>query len=182
MKKLPFFLIVLWVTTLLFPACEVENCPPNTMSYLKFTFADQYGKAVKIVDTTSVIGMIYTDVTIYDTLENGTIEEKIVHDSLIHDTLLNREVGATEFKVPLSYDSETSFILAYLHAKPDTIRISHRNIPYFMNLDCGTMMFYEIQQATSTRHQLDSLQIINPNIDNNEKENIKIYFTVTDTE
>lgn len=182
MKKLPFLLVILWAAILFFPACEVENCPPNTMSYVKFTFADQHGKAVQIVDTTSVIGMIHADVTVYDTLDDGTIKEEIVYDSLIHDTLINREAGASEFKVPLSYAGETSFILAYLHARPDTIRISHRNIPYFMNLDCGTMMFYEIQQATSTRHQLDSLQIINPNIDNNEKENIKIYFTVTDTE
>lgn len=182
MKKLPFILGILLLTALFFPACEVENCPPNTISYLKFTFANQQGKAVKIIDTTTVIGMIYTDVTVYDTLDDGTIKEKIVYDSLIHDTIINREAGAESFKVPLSYSNETHFILAYLHARPDTIHISHRNVPYFMNLDCGTMMFYEIQQVTSTRHQLDSLQIINSNIDNNEKENIKIYFTVTDTE
>ena len=182
MKRLPFILIILLLAASFFPACEVENCPPNTISYLQFTFADQHGKAVKITDTTSVIGMISTDVTVYDTLDDGTLAERIVYDSIIHDTLINQESEAESFKVPLSYDTETSFIFAYKHAKPDTIHISHRNIPYFTNLDCGTMMFYEIQQATSTRHQLDSLQIINSNIDNNEKENIKIYFTVTDTE
>lgn len=182
MKKLPFLLFILWIAVLFFPACEVENCPPNTMSYIKFSFVNQHGKAVQLIDTTSIIGMIHADVTVYDTLDDGTIKEEVVYDSLIHDTLINREVGASGFEVPLSYSDKTSFILAYLHAKPDTIHISHRNIPYVTNLDCGTMMLYEIQQATSTRHQLDSIQIINPNIDNNEKENIKIYFTVTDTE
>ena len=51
-----------------------------------------------------------------------------------------------------------------------------------MNLDCGTMMFYEVTSAESTTRMLDSLVITNPNIDNNEKENFKIYFTVTDTD
>lgn len=182
MKKLPFILALLWVFCLFFPSCEVENCPPNSMAYLKFAFSDQHGRSVTIADTTSIIGMTYADVTVYDTLDDGSIEEKVVHDSLIHDTLINREANAESFKVPLSYNSRTEFIFAYQHARPDTIRITHRNIPYFMNLDCGTMMFYEVQQVTSTRHQLDSVQITNPKIDNNEKENIKIYFTVTDTE
>ena len=51
-----------------------------------------------------------------------------------------------------------------------------------MNLDCGTMMFYEVTEATSTNRMMDSLVITNPNIDNNEKENFKLYFTVADTE
>ena len=128
MKKLPFLLFILWIAVLFFPACEVENCPPNTMSYIKFSFVNQHGKAVQLIDTTSIIGMIHADVTVYDTLDDGTIKEEVVYDSLIHDTLINREVGASGFEVPLSYSDKTSFILAYMHAKPDTIHISHRNI------------------------------------------------------
>jgi hypothetical protein len=59
--------------------------------------------------------------------------------------------------------------------------LTHRNIPYFINLDCGTMMFYEVTGAETTTRMLDSLVITNPNIDNYEKENFKIYFTISDT-
>ena len=44
------------------------------------------------------------------------------------------------------------------------------------------MMFHEVEHVTYTHHQLDSLTITNPNIDNNEKENFRIYFTAADSE
>lgn len=43
------------------------------------------------------------------------------------------------------------------------------------------MMFYEVTSAEATTRMLDSLVITNPNIDNYEKENFKVYFTVTAT-
>lgn len=83
----------------------------------------------------------------------------------------------TKTRIVLSYRS-----LDQRFQGTDTLFISHRNKPYFTNLDCSTMMFYELTSTTATRHRLDSIQIINPNIDNNEKENIKIYFTVANSD
>ncbi len=183
MKRLLYIIGLLMLLGILMPACEVENCPPNSMSYAHFTLTDQFGKSFKSSDTISIIGQMTTDVTVYDTLPDGSLQERIVHDSLISDTLVNRESGADFFKVPLSYNSNTRFILQYrsLERRPagsDTIQIMHKNIPYFTNLDCGTMMFYEITEVKASHHRMDSIQIINPSIDNNEKENFKIYFTV----
>lgn len=84
--------------------------------------------------------------------------------------------------LPLSYGETTRFIFKYNRQGQDVITIKHRNIPYFINLDCGTMMFYEVLEATSTNRMMDSLVTTNPNIDNNEKENFKLYFTTTDAE
>ena len=161
-KSLPAILSVL-LSAILIPACEVENCPPNALSFAHFTFVDQYGRSVVYTDTLSVYGQ--TD----------------YGDPVVQDTLVNREMNVGELSLPLSYGTQTRFILRYNSRTQDVITITHRNIPYFMNLDCGTMMFYEVTGAETTSRMLDSLVITNPNIDNNEKENFKIYFTVTDT-
>ena len=187
MKKLPVLLLVMLTTMFLIPGCEVENCPPNAMTYAHFSLADQNGKAFNTSDTISVIGQTVADVTVYDTLDDGTLQARIVQDSLISDTIINRESGAGSFSIPLSYANHTRILFSYSSVGQtfrgiDTIEISHRNIPYFTNLDCGSMMFYEITNVTATRHRMDSLVIINPNIDNNEKENFKIYYTVADTD
>ncbi len=161
MKKLSVIFCVMFLSAFFFPACEVENCPPNALAFAYFSFVDQYGRAVAYTDTLTVVGQI----------DSG--------DSTINDTLINRETKVSELSLPLSYGTQTRFVLSYNGRTQDVITIDHRNIPYFMNLDCGTMMFYEVTNAETTTRMLDSLVITNPNIDNNEKENFKIYFTVT---
>lgn len=170
MKRLPvLFFFILASAIMLVPSCEVENCPPNALSYLHFSLVDQNGRTFKTSDTITIVG------------------QTTASDTLVSDTLINREAGANSFSLPLSYDAYTQFVFIY-HALDvgyvgrDTIRIDHHNIPYFTNLDCGTMMFYEITGTTHTHHRLDSITITNPNIDNNEKENIRIYFTVAGVE
>lgn len=187
MKRFPVVLCAVLLACSLIPGCDVDNCPPNAMTYAHFTLADQYGKTFKTSDTISVIGQTYADVTVYDTLANGELQPRTVYDSLIADTFVNRENAASSFSIPLSYADKTRILFAYrglggTFAGTDTVELTHRNIPYFTSLDCGTMMFYEITEATFTRHRLDSVVITNPNIDNNEKENLKIYFTVSNAD
>ena len=187
MKKLLYIVCIISLAGFVIPACEVENCPPNTMTYLHLTLSDQYGRTFKTSDTITVFGQTYADVTVYDTLPDKTLQPRIVYDSLVSDTFINKEYGANGFSIPLSYADQTRIVLSYRSLDQrfqgtDTLFISHRNKPYFTNLDCSTMMFYELTSTTVTRHRLDSIQIINPNIDNNEKENIKIYFTVANSD
>ena len=179
MKKLPAIFSFIFILACCFQACEVENCPPNALSYAHFTFVDQHGRQVTPTDPTSVYGVIKADVVVLDSLPDGTVVERVVHDSLVTDTLINQEQNMKSFKVPLSYSNETKFILDYGGKRQDYIIVQHRNIPYFMNTDCGTMMFHEVTGVTNSLG-IDSIQIINPNIDNYEKENFKIYFTVVD--
>lgn len=164
MKKLPIVLGILLVAVVsFFPACEVENCPPNALAYAQFAFVDQYGRSVQYTDTLTVIGQLETA------------------GKTIYDTLINKSTNTSTLSLPLSYGEQTRFIFQYTNRQSDILTITHRNIPYFINLDCGTMMFYEVTGAETTTRMLDSLVITNPNIDNYEKENFKIYFTVSDT-
>ena len=181
MKKLPVILCMLMAIAFALPACESEDCPPNAVAFVHFSLVNQRGNAVQITAPVTIIGQIEADVTVHDTLPDGSIADRVVRDSLINDTLVNQESNAGSFSLPLSYGDATRFIINYNGMDQDEINLKHRNIPYFLNVDCGTMMFHEITEATTTFHQIDSIVVINPNIDNNEKENIKIYFTVADT-
>ena len=182
MNKLPaIFIVLILFSVFILNSCEGENCPPNAMAYAKFTMVNQNGTAVAPTVPTSIIGQMTADVTVYDTLDNGQIVERIVEDSIISDTLVNKESNMSTFKVPLSYSDQTTFIINYNGEQQDYITIRHNNIPYFMSVDCGAMMFHEATEVTHS-NGIDSIVIINPNIDNYEKENFRIYFTVSDTQ
>lgn len=181
MKKLPLIISIIILFTFGLYSCEEDSCPPNALAYAHFSLVNQKGNAISIIVPTSIIGQIKTDVTVYDTLPDGSIKESVVLDSIISDTLINKESNMSSFSVPLSYSDETSFIIDYNGMQKDYITVKHRNIPYFMNVDCGTMMFHEVTEVSHS-NGIDSIITINPNIDNYEKENFKIYFTVSDNQ
>lgn len=147
-------------------ACEADNCPPNALSYIRLNFADRAGNAVSYNDTLSVVGMaIGLDSTGMDVI--------------VKDTLINLEAKVSKLSLPLSYANRTTFVIYWNKAVSDTIAVEHRNIPYYMSNECGTMMFYEIKNIETTHHLIDSVGVTNAGIDNNEKENVKIYFNVS---
>ena len=155
MRRLLFSGGVAVAALLLVPSCEVENCPPNALSYACFNLKDANGRNVSFTSAVSVIG---------ETEAGGK------------DTIVNKQANAQSFSLPLSYADQTRFILVYPDQTTDTITVTHRNIPHFMNIDCGSMVFHEVQAVQTTRHLIDSIVITNPHIDNNEKENFQIYF------
>ena len=163
MKKLPIVLGILLVAVVSFSQLVKWKLSAQCTGVCQFAFVDQYGRSVQYTDTLTVIGQLETA------------------DTTIYDTLINKSTNTSTLSLPLSYGEQTRFILQYANRQRDVLTITHRNIPYFINLDCGTMMFYEVTGAETTTRMLDSLVITNPNIDNYEKENFKIYFTISDT-
>ena len=64
----------------------------------------------------------------------------------------------------------------------DTITLIHQNIPYLQNIECGTMMFYKVEDIKYTTYNLKSIEIVNSDINNEEKKNFNIYYVVNATE
>ena len=56
----------------------------------------------------------------------------------------------------------------------DTITLIHQNIPYLQNIECGTMMFYKVEDIKYTTYNLKSIEIVNSDINNEEKKNFNI--------
>jgi hypothetical protein len=138
--------------------CYSNNCPLTTISYAHFDF---YGstskKAVSYNSTMTVAGypMDYEDQA---------------------DTIYNAESSLSSLSLPLSYTSQTTYVLHYTDLMKDVITIQHRNIPFVSDIECGTMMFYEIESIDYTTNAIDSIVVKNADINNEEKQNFIIYF------
>ena len=89
MKKLPAILGLLLLICIFFPGCEVENCPPNSMSYAYFSLVDQHGRSFNTSDTITIVGQTHADIVVYDTLPDGSLQSLTQHWSSIqlHDEL-----------------------------------------------------------------------------------------------
>lgn len=139
--------------------CNEVACPLNNTIYATYTFyaRDDQGKLqqIEVMDTLNVTAA-------------GT-------DSI----LINRETGASQLQLPLSYRGRTDTLIFTLTntagiSNRDTLWISKISSEYFESPDCPTVMFHEITGVRSTHQFIDSIYIEKPNIDYNATENFKI--------
>lgn len=175
MRRLPFITILLLSLIFILNGCNNTNCPLNTVAFAHFEFLNSSDhKQYSMADNVTITGFTIADVTIKDTLDDETEVTKIVKDSLLNDTLFNRP--KTNMSLPLSYNSKTTYVIHYNEKMKDTIVVEHTNIPYLENIDCGTMMFYKVNSISYTTNSLDSIVMVNPDINNEEKINFYIYY------
>ena len=144
----------------------IVRLPPIPLPISTF-WMQKHTKLVKFSPAFDVTGFITTDVIVRDTLEDGTIKETVVKDSLMNDTIFNK--AESSMSLPLSYTSKTTYVLHYTEKMRDTITLIHQNIPYLQNIECGTMMFYKVEDIKYTTYNLKSIEIVNSDINNEEK-------------
>ena len=156
------FTVALLAISILTTGCEEEECSLTTQSIARFDFrSSQTNGSVKLSEGATVTG-------------SATIAGK--QDV---DTLFNQ--AQSYMSVPLSYTDKTTYVMHYTELMRDTIVISHRNIPFVSNIECGAMMYYEVLDLSYTTNALDSVTLGNPRITNEETTNFNIYYRVTDT-
>lgn len=112
-------------------------------------------------------------------VDNGYKETVSItrHDSII----LNRIPNASKLSLPMAYHNQgDTLIFNYSSlSRNDTIYIAHDNFPQVNLPECGTYMFHRITGAKSTDTSIERIEISNPNVNYEGKENIKIYFMGT---
>ena len=115
-------------------------------------------------------------------LTNGVMISGIatINNSAIVDTLFNQ--AESYMTLPLSYTNQTTYVMHYSETLHDTIWLTHKNIPFVGDIECGSMMYYKIEDLNYTTHVLDSVTLVNPEINNEEKKNFNIYYHATDSE
>ena len=163
MKKTFALLFIVLMSSLLIQSCGESDCSLSTISYARFDFLDS--KTNKAV-----------------TLTNGAIISgtTTINNTLVTDTLFNR--AESYMSVPLSYTNQTTYVIHYSETVSDTIWLTHKNIPFVSDIECGTMMFYQVEDLSYTIHVLDSVTLVNPEINNEEKKNFNIYYRAADSE
>lgn len=95
--------------------------------------------------------------------------------------MLNRLARFTSFTLPMSYANGRDELLFIMKdttgvTRTDTVTIAKTNVPHFESVDCQPRFFHTITDVKTTHHRIDSIAIANPNVDNDEKENLLIYF------
>ena len=163
MKKTFTLLFSFLISCILIQSCGESDCSLSTISYARFDFLDsKTQKAVALTDGAMITGIV-------------TIE-----DTMIVDTVFNR--AESYMSVPLSYTNQTMYVMHYSETLRDTIRLIHKNIPFVSDIECGSMMFYQVEEFSYTTNVLDSVTLVNPEINNEEKKNFNIYYRTADSE
>ena len=146
--------------TLMGTACETTDCPLNNIVYSTYGFyaiMEEGETQVSLLDTLTITAA-------------GT-------DSI----LLNRMVNASGVELPVSYSAAVDTLIFHFtdsvsRIRRDTIWIEKENIPHFESPTCPASMFHHVTAVRCTHRLIDSVQIVNPNINYNVSENFKIYF------
>lgn len=108
-------------------------------------------------------------------LENLTVTA--LHTVIGDSILLDKAKSVSTFTSPLSYvNKSTVMVFGYTNLLSDTITIYHTNNDHFVSLNAGVAVYHQLDSIKFTRHLIDTIQIINPLVDTNEKENIRILY------
>lgn len=172
MKQILSFLLIVfclsWIVGCSENDCSLNNNPMNSISFMD----SKTKKPVTFLDTLTVTTL-------------GT-------DSI----LINRMTKTSKLSLPLRYEGgTTSYVFKYTMVRYDTIAttpkleidtiittardtigMNYTDEKHFISLDCGIAAYFNLDSLWSTRYLIDSVRIVNPAIDENEKTNIEIYF------
>ena len=162
MKKSIFILSIAFMALL--AACGGEpECPLNSVSTARFDFRDSKTQAaVKLNTGVTVTGLATID---------GVLDI---------DTVFNK--AESYISVPLSYTSQTTYVIHYTETMRDTIELKHKNIPFVSDIECPALMYYEVESFRYTTNALDSIKLVNPKITNEETINFNIYYRASSAE
>lgn len=142
-------------------ACtQTENCTQEKNVLMQVGFYKKtmdsttniYSKSALTIDSIWVMGL-------------GT-------DSLLY----NKETSIKSINIPLKKTIEQTDYIVRFNNTTDTISIFHTNNDrYYLSLECGCVVAHSIDEIVSTGHFIDSVSIINRDINTTNAENIQIY-------
>ncbi len=108
------------------------------------------------------------------------VEVKITFDSLWvngvgNSKFLYEKKPLGSIQVPLNQFAEESKFNLRMSNIYDTITVVYKNQLEFLSLECGSIRTHVIDTAYTTGHFIDSITIINRNVNTQHVENIKLH-------
>lgn len=169
MKKTSLYIIMCFAAiSLIFSSCEEDNAPMQKRAFACFRFmSSQRHTPLKFTAPLTVTATAYV---------NGPDTVEVIKDQGDLDQLM----------LPLSFSDSTVYAIHYPRIEGaakgvvDTICVRHQPVPYVGKIDWGMMMFYNVESISYSSNALDSIKIVNRNINNEEKVNFNIYYTVAE--
>lgn len=193
MRKVTYITLVALSVVALLCACSSASCPLNNYVACNYWFYNDAGVPSKLEDQISVKTLkpgkhdLYT----YRKLGEQPLQYTKPHPELVdsgyvesitsvrNDTVLvNKLANGSKFSVPMSYfGTEDTLIITYQRITSiDTIYVRHEGYTHVEQPECGAYRFQVISSVRSTDKAIDRIELTNPAVNYEEKENIRIYF------
>lgn len=150
--------LLLFVLTNLFASCTRETACRKDMEVamvitLQADSLNPKGHSVKY--------------TVWDSLTIEVLEK--------NDLIVDNRKNLSKIPLPLRPDTTISTFLMAFHEQIDTLFVEHTPRQYFVSLACGCAIYHTITAAWSTDYRVDSVEIINANVENAVQENLRIH-------
>ena len=128
----------------------------------------------------------YNNIKFYTVGTDSIEKEYAIPDALTVSVMINGNAAiavnhvtnAKEIKLPMSYTATCdTIIMNFFDSYNDTLYIGHGNIPIYQSMECGVIMHHRLTDVAHTTRLIDSMAINNANVNFDNNENIKLYFT-----
>jgi hypothetical protein len=157
MKKLLVWTLV--IIAIIMSACEEEYETSVSRTQMKLTF-------YRRTDTSTV------NMGVSDTLNIYALKTDSVLGSAGDST-------TSAYSLPLSYTADSTVFILRKGAKnfvSDTLVVKYNAWAHFLSMDQGSVMYYNISNATITHHFISYMNIISKNVREVETENLRLYY------
>ena len=149
----------LWAAILMLflSACDSINCPLNSKVAAIYSFYDSNGKAFTIGDTLTVTAV-------------GT-----------NQVLVNKLVNQSKISLPVSYYAPCDTLVLRISdtdglSATDTIWMEKVSTPHADDPSCPIHIWHKVTDIRYTDNIIDTIAIVNPDINYNGWENFHIHF------
>ena len=151
-------------------SCTVdEQCRRNKIVEMGIGFYHVVkNDSTKIVTTTS----LSIDSLTIKGLKYDSIAQNYVY---VDSNLYIKSKLTSKIYLPLhKFKVESKYEVTFNKTK-DTITVLHENADQFLSLECGCIKIHTIDTVLTTNHFVDSIRIINHNVNTNNAENIHLF-------
>jgi len=154
-KKIIFILLIPLAS-----CTSTESCRENKVVTMQIGF---YTK------TQNTATKIYSKSTL-------NIDSIWVNGLEVDSFLYRNKLSVKSVNVPLKNKVEQTDFIIRFNQTTDTVSIFHQNNDqYYLSFECGCVVAHTIDEVITTGHFVDSVAIINREINNINAENIQIY-------
>ncbi len=174
-------------------SCSSNNCPLENTVLCNYYFYDMDGTPITYTQPITITTLMPGTQTWYVYRKLGYTTATLDHrdstyindgysetlDVTRRDTILVNQSSTRSFvQVPMSYfNPADTLVFKYTNiSRNDTIVVSHRSYAHVELPECGTHYFHQLTGISATDAAIDHIEISNPLVNYEGKENVKIYF------
>jgi len=158
--KYLFFVIIVTLAQFLFSCTTDDECRTDKTVEVDIAF-----KQKSLNATTGVYSIVSLSI-------DSLWVQGLDNDSLIY----NNKKSVTSISLPLKkFSQQTDYIFRF-NDVTDTLTVLYTtNENYYLSLECGCIAIHNISEVVSTQHFIDSISIINPDVNNTTTTHIQIF-------